>query len=307
MYNKAFHDLTSGKSIPFAAHQVLGLGLNYVPTPDRTLHKRDAIVSSERLIRQLHLKGFWAGQELKETPPTKLRMKSIWQPPTVSLDLDRRCSAFDKEIKRLFSPTRRISHNLSTFHRSLLDKLMDNDSIVYTNSDKGLGICAIELENYIKWGLKHLTNKTCYEQMTEEQAWEEILQLKQDIFQWTVDSRGEVDDEIIECIRAAMDKSMKDPFAYFYVMPKIHKPGPMGSKTRGVSFDCGSLPHTLGQWVDETLQPIAQSQSLYFPNSVVLKEEYEKLTLKPFHSLFTYDVIEMYPNNPTDDCCERLE
>ena len=104
-----------------------------------------------------------------------------------------------------------------------------------------------------------------------------------------------------------MDKSMKDPFAYFYVMPKIHKPGPMGSKTRGVSSDCGSLPHTLGQWVDETLQPIAQSQSLYFPNSIALKEEYEKLSLTSSHSLFTYDAIEMYPNIPTDECCERLE
>jgi len=116
-----------------------------------------------------------------------------------------------------------------------------------------------------------------------------------------------VDDEIVECIRAAIDKAMKDPFAYFYVMPKIHKPGPMGSKTRGVSLDCGSLPHTLGQWVDETLQPIAKSQSLYFPNSTALKEEYENLSLTPSHSLFIYDAIEMYPNIPTDACCERLE
>ena len=110
---------------------------------------------------------------------------------------------------------------------------MDNDSIVYTNSDKGLGICAIEFKNYVQWGLKHLTNKTYYEFMTEEQAWTEILQLRQNIFQWTVDSRGEVVDEVVECIRESMDKSMKDPFAYFVVVPKIHKPEPMGSKTRG--------------------------------------------------------------------------
>ena len=90
-------------------------------------------------------------------------------------------------------------------------------------------------------------------------------------------------------------------------MPKIHKPGPMCSNTRGASSYCSSLPHTLGQWVDETLQPIAQSQPLYFPNSVALKEEYERLTLKPSHSLFTYDAIKMYPNIPTDVGCERLE
>ena len=75
----------------------------------------------------------------------------------------------------------------------------------------------------------------------------------------------------------------------------------------GVSSDCDSLPHILGQWVDKTLQPMAQSQSRYFPGSVALKEDYEKLTLKPSNSLFTYDAIEMHPNIPTDECCERLE
>ena len=94
-----------------------------------------------------------------------------------SLELDRRYSAFDVEIRRLFSPTRRISYNLSSFHRTLLDKLTDNDLIVYTNSDKGLGIYAVEFKNYIQWGLKHLTNTTYYKFMPEEQAWTELYHL----------------------------------------------------------------------------------------------------------------------------------
>ena len=56
--------------------------------------------------------------------------------------------------------------------------------------------------------------------MSEEQAWTEIKQLKQDIFQWILENRGCIDDEVVECIRASMDKSMKDPFAYFYVISK---------------------------------------------------------------------------------------
>jgi hypothetical protein len=76
-----------------------------------------------------------------------------------SLELNRRCSAFDLEIKRLFSPPRRISHNLSTFHRTLLEKLTKDNLIAYTNSDTGLGICAVESTKYIQWCLKHLTNK----------------------------------------------------------------------------------------------------------------------------------------------------
>ena len=162
-----------------------------------------------------------------------------------SLELDRMYSGVDVEIRRLFSPCRRISYNLSTFHRTLLNRLVNNDPIVYTNSDKGLGICAVEFKNYIHWGLKHLTHNTYHKFMTEEQAWSEIYQLKQDIFQWTVDSRGDVNKQIVECIKASMEKATKDPFIYFYLIPKIHTPGPMGSKTRGVSSDCVSLPHTL--------------------------------------------------------------
>ena len=80
-----------------------------------------------------------------------------------------------------------------------------------------------------------MKNKTYYKFMLEEQAWTKINQLKQDIFQWTVNSRGNIDDKIVENMRASMDEAMENPFAYFYVMPKIHKPGPMSSKP-GVSL-----------------------------------------------------------------------
>ena len=57
--------------------------------------------------------------------------------------------------------------------------------------------------------------------MLEEQAWGEIKHLKQDIFQWTIVSRDSVDDEVVKYIRISTDKSMVDPFTYFYVMPNI--------------------------------------------------------------------------------------
>ena len=90
---------------------------------------------------------------------------------------------------------------------------MNNDSIVYTKSDKGLGIYAVEFSNYIQLGLKESTNKTYYEFTTEEQAWTEIYQLKQDIIQRTVNSRGDVDKEIVEYIKTSMKTATKDSFA----------------------------------------------------------------------------------------------
>ena len=90
-------------------------------------------------------------------------------------------------------------------------------------------------------------------------------------------------------------------------MPKVHKPGPNGKHTKTVSSDCAKFPHLLGMWVDEILQPIAQSQPAYFPNAFGLKKKFKMYKAEPGSSLFIYDVVKMYKQIPTDECIERLE
>ena len=131
-------------------------------TISRTTSKRKAITSADRLIREIGLKVFLVGEESKELPVTKLYNKSIWEPPSTSREIDRRTSAFEAEIKRLFSPKRKITPNLSSMQLKLLDRLTKNDKIVYTNSDNGFGIAAVELYKYTQGGLKHLLDFSTY-------------------------------------------------------------------------------------------------------------------------------------------------
>ena len=63
-----------------------------------------------------------------------------------SLELDRRYNTFNVEFRRLFSPSRRISYNLLTFHRTLLDKLTEHNLIVYTNSHNAGGNLSSAME-----------------------------------------------------------------------------------------------------------------------------------------------------------------
>ena len=100
-----------------------------------------------------------------------------------------------------------------------------------------------------------------------------------------------------------MDKALKDPLGYFYLLIKLHKLPIAG---RPVCSDCGSLPHALGRFVDATLQPIVQDQALYFKNSAKLKTDLEDLALPANASLFTYDAGAMYPSINTTDCLARL-
>ena len=78
----------------------------------------------------------------------------------------------------------------------------------------------------------------------------------------------ELSDDAQKFIHRKLSETINDPFGYFYLSIKLHK---TPISTRPVCSDCASLPHALGQWVDEQLQPIVKGQSTYFKNSFDLK------------------------------------
>ena len=96
---------------------------------------------------------------------------------------------------------------------------------------------------------------------------------------------------------------MEDPYGFFYLLYKLHK-DPIS--TRGVCSDCGSLPHPLGKFVNEQLQPIVQAQETYLKDSYSYKALISLLKLPPNASIFTYDAIQMYENIETALCITRI-
>ncbi|KAL7524137.1 hypothetical protein ACHAXR_000450, partial [Thalassiosira sp. AJA248-18] len=77
-------------------------------------------------------------------------------------------------------------------------------------------------------------------------------------------------------------------------------------KTRPVCSDCASLPHALGEWVDEMLQPMVKAQHTYFKDSYTLKQELDRLALPANATIFSFDAVSMYTKIDTDDCIARL-
>ena len=75
-----------------------------------------------------------------------------------------------------------------------------------------------------------------------------------------------------------------DPFAYFYLLYKIHK---TPIKTRPVSSQCGSVSYAIGQYVDEMLQPTAKAQQSYFQDSFALKKLLNGLVLHYFQQMWS--------------------
>ena len=114
--------------------------------------------------------------------------------------------------------------------------------------------------------------------LTEAQAARDIQELREEFYSWIICHRHSLSDNMVNFIRKHLDDTANDPLGYFYLLIKLHKT-PISGKP--VCLDCGSLPHALGQWVDETLQPIVQDQALYFKNSAESKSEMNNLTCPP--------------------------
>ena len=136
----------------------------------------------------------------------------------------------------------------------------------------------INTDYYIRLGLDHLLDPSTYTQLTEEQAAQDIDKLPAGIYLWTICHRRSLSDDAVSFIWKHLEESAEDPHGYFYLLIKFRKQPISG---RPVSSDCGSLPHALGRWVDETLQPIVKEQALYLKNSTALKEELERMELPP--------------------------
>ena len=301
--NKAFHDLTNGKSLPVAAAQLLGMGLNFIPRPERTSNDKEISQAFDRLERNIGCKSFFAGaQDDEDFKSTKLRVPSLWQPPLLRAEVDSRLQAFDKGLKQLFTP-RNVKDNLSPFQRGLLSTIAENDNIIIASADKGLGPVAVEMPWYVKRGLKFLANPKAYCLLTEEQALLDATKLKREILDWISRYRDALTDDEAKFLKQKLAETIKDPFGYFYLLVKLHKT-PVSA--RPVCSDVASLPHALGQWVDQQLQPIVTTQHTYFKNSIELKLELDEMTLAPNESLFTMDAVSMYDNIPLDECIERL-
>jgi len=300
----AFHDLTPQNTLPKDAHLLLGLGLKFIPTPTLNITEDGIDRTLSRLERDIGLRVFFSDdQEETDYDPAELRRKSKWRAPLPPREIDARICRFQQELKNIFI-RQKSKPNLSTDQLCILENLQNNKNVVVLSADKGLGPVSVTTEQYISWGLKHITDHETYSIISSEEAHMEANNLYQQIFRWTLQHRRDLEDNTIHYIRDHVEKARKDPFGYFYLLAKLHK---TPVSTRPVCSDCASLPHSVGKWVDRQLQPIVQKQHTYFKNSFELKELLDTMELLPVNAcLFTYDAVSMYTNIDTQQCIQRL-
>ena len=312
--NLAFHDLTEGKIIPPSTADLLGYGSKFIVKPPKTTSHIDLMENMTRFKRDMYLKSYFAGppDPRQERKRSKLYLKSKWTPKSAPSQVDSRLFKFTEEISEQFKAVSATS-NLLPHELKLLSELISNENIVIAQADKGLGPCAVTLEQYIRDGLKHLGDKRNYDILNEEAARSLLYNISEEITRWLNEfepqregekirraGAGGVNENDANYIRVKLAESWaSDPFAYFYLTYKVHK-DPL--KTRPVVSTCGCISYALGQWVDMMLQPMAQAQRSYFKDSFALKKLLNTYTPPANSSIFSFDAVSMYSNINSDAC-----
>ena len=173
--------------------------------------------------------------------------------------------------------------------------LKQHPSWIIANTDKNLGPCVIEHEQYIKDALVHLQDSSIYEFLTEAEAKAEGHRLYREIMEWIFKGKRKQalgKQEVQYLVKHTAD-NCADPHGYFYLMYKVHK---KILSTRPVCSDCASITNPIGKWVDVQLQPVAQSMPTFFKDSFAFKKLLETLITQPGIRGFSADAVGMYTN-----------
>jgi hypothetical protein len=294
----AFHDLTDQKIVPPLAKSVLGLGFKFICTPPYTTG--DISPNTARFERDFQRKVFFATPTTPDTPNKhhKLYVKSLWSPPLSDIPtwVDARLSRFFAKLRTLFEH-RKAQPNLLPFQRAALRNLRNDTNLVFPDTDKGLGPCAVTYDQYIRDALVHLKDPTVFKQLSKEEAWAKAQLIENNIRSWLTSHKKAIDKDAANYIEDHLRRNRHAPFGKFYTTYKIHKQRtPTGFPTRPVCSDVTSLPHGLGKWVDTQLQPVAKAQPSYFQDSYSLKKLLSNTDIPPNALLFTADAKSMYTN-----------
>ncbi|KZS06494.1 Uncharacterized protein APZ42_030036 [Daphnia magna] len=247
---------------------------------------------------------FFAKTAADDWNPNQLWMKkSTWTgPPSheIPTEFSARVLYFLRRLGSHFT-LRHGRSNLLPRQRHLLQFFRHSSRFLVIPSDKNLGPVVLERATYIQRALHdHLLDETTYRRLDEPAALSLAATTQSLIENWIGESRGHgvLSEQDMLYLHRQLEHAQDQPFAYFYLLAKIHK---TPWATRPIVSVCGSITEGLAKWVHQELHPLCQTLSSYLQSSYELTQQLTSLRLPNSNRLrfFTADATSMYTNIDT--------
>ena len=264
-----------------------------------------------RLTKDIRLKHFWkdkTGDFDDGDYNPKLYIKSDWEPPKASPELESALTNFGSSLFQQIQHNRSTchrQHNLFASNRLLLRELKTNQDFIILPTDKNLGPAILERSIYKQRCLQdHLLDTKTYQPLPHWMA-DCTLYRATEQFKCLVKRYDEQLPEAEQTyFKRCFEESRRIP--QFYCTPKVHKKPKW--KTRPIVSCVNSRMGDLSKWVDVQLQRVVHLCPGYLKDSRSFLTKLQALDkLPPTAMILTADAVSMYTNINTEHALATLE
>lgn len=301
--NLSFHNLTpKGTIIPDNLKSLLGLNLNFCPTPRQPTSKMVYKQALEEMKRSLRLKLMFQGKDNCDYNRKIYVPNRDFEPDDASEDVENLLRKIDKNLIDFKPKLKTRIPNLNREMREMISILQSRPDLRIVQTDKNLGPAIMTTEGYKQLALEHLGDTVTYTPVTEpvSQLIPRLRNIVSTFYAKIVQYKNKETDIII-------DELNNKKLNYFHGLPKIHKvtktkplkPRPIISNTNGI-FD------GLSKYLDFKLAPYLKYTESYLKDSGGVIDLLKTIHPFPGQTLYTFDVVSMYSNIDAKDMIKAI-
>ena len=234
--------------------KVLSRGLSFIPV-NQNFNKSNTQEDLQRFFRHVKLHAHFNDPEkpitnIDDNEDSLLnkykKSSSSWTPSDVHPSINNFISRCKEDIDNINS--KKIHTNITKSEYAALEKLKKNDDIVIKKADKGGAVVVWRKDLYILEGIRQLSNKGFYEELSTDNTNENNERVKKAVTK-------EIDDgNLTQDCKVLIQK--KPRCSVFYMLPKIHK---IDSPCRPIVSACSCPTELISSFVDDILQPLVKN------------------------------------------------
>lgn len=283
--------------------RLLSRGLSFVPS--RRADSFTTKVELFKFFRSIRLKAFYlkdvkkvsdnqAGQSQLVTQK-RFKLKSTFVPQTNNASIDTFCRLVEKEALDLCmqNDVNTVYPNLLQSEKKALMELMNNETIVIRNADKGGAVIVQDKKAYVSEIERQLCDSDVYKCLSSDPTHKFCDEIKCVLKRaWR---EGEINEDEYKYMTPANPKR-----PVLYTLPKIHKDlqNPPG---RPIVSGIGSVTEPMSQFVDSHIKDLVHSLPSYLRDTMDFLNKLSDCHVDQDDVLCTMDVSSLYPSIPHDD------